>query len=211
MGCGFYRRYGKRILDSGAAMIGLVLLLPLLLFIALLVKATSKGPVFYRQERVGRDGKMFLIVKFRSMYHNDGTNGLALTCKGDPRITSVGRYLRCLKFDELPQLWNVLRGEMSLVGPRPEVPNYVQYYSPAQRQVLSVRPGVTDPASIAYRREEELLDGQPDPDRYYREVILPQKLSMNLEYLNHMTLCNDLVLLLRTTGAVLLRSSLSTQ
>lgn len=202
MGGGLYHRCGKRILDFGAAIIGLVVLFPVLLAIALLVKVASRGPIVYRQDRVGRDGKIFRILKFRSMYETADKNGLAITSKGDPRITSVGCFLRRLKLDELPQLWNVLKGEMSLVGPRPEVPSYVQHYSPAQRQVLSVRPGITDLASIAYRREEELLGDHPDPDRYYREVILPRKLTMNLEYLDRMTFSYDLFLVLRTTGSI---------
>ena len=170
----------------------------------LLIKLTSPGPVFYRQDRVGQDGKIFRIVKFRSMFKDADQRGLLLTSARDARITAVGRVLRFLKIDELPQLWNVVKGEMSLVGPRPEVPRYVESYSTVERSVLVVRPGITDPASIAYRQEEKLLSDQPDPDRYYREVLLPDKLRMNLEYLEHISFGYDLFLVLRTTGRILM-------
>jgi lipopolysaccharide/colanic/teichoic acid biosynthesis glycosyltransferase len=202
MGTGFYQRCGKRALDCTAAALGLLLLAPLLLFVALLVKITSRGPVFYVQDRVGRDGQIFRIIKFRSMFEDADKRGLAITSSADPRVTLIGRMLRHLKIDELPQLWNVLKGDMSLVGPRPEVPHYVETYSLVQRRVLTVRPGITDPASIAYRREQELLAAQPDPDRYYRDVVLPAKLSMNLEYLERMSFSYDLLLVLQTTGSL---------
>jgi lipopolysaccharide/colanic/teichoic acid biosynthesis glycosyltransferase len=136
------------------------------------------------------------------MVQDADKRGLPLTSARDPRITSLGRVLRRFKLDEFPQLWNVLKGEMSLVGPRPEVPHYVEFYSGAQRRVLSVRPGITDPASIAYRQEEKLLGTQVDPERYYREVLLPDKLNMNLEYLDHISFFYDLSLVLRTTGSL---------
>jgi lipopolysaccharide/colanic/teichoic acid biosynthesis glycosyltransferase len=203
----FYKSWGKRSLDFTASGLGLVLLSPLLLIVAALVKSTSRGPIFYRQERVGLGGESFRIVKFRTMCQDADKAGLAITPAGDPRVTTAGRWLRGLKLDELPQLWNVLTGEMSLVGPRPEVPRYVQNYSPSQRRVLSVRPGITDPASITYRREEELLAGQVDTERYYREVLLPEKLNMNLEYVDHISLPYDFSLLVRTVGAVFLSTS----
>jgi lipopolysaccharide/colanic/teichoic acid biosynthesis glycosyltransferase len=208
MDTGFYQRRGKRILDCVVAALGLLLLAPLLLVVALLVKLTSRGPVFYLQDRVGRSGRIFRIVKFRSMFEDGDKGGLAITSSGDPRITPMGRILRHLKIDELPQLWNVLIGEMSVVGPRPEVPRYVESYSPAQRRVLTVRPGITDPASIAYRREQDLLAAQSDPDRYYRDVVLPDKLNMNLEYLDHISFSNDLLLVLHTTGCIFSSNSL---
>lgn len=194
----FYTTVGKPILDALAAAIGLLVLVPVFAVVALSVRLSSPGPVFYRQERVGRGGKTFRIVKFRSMFVDADQRGLAITATGDPRITSVGRILRHFKLDELPQLWNVLMGEMSLVGPRPEVPRYVESYSEAQRRVLAVRPGITDPASIAYRHEEELLGTYPDPDLHYREVMLPHKLSLNLEYLTRMSFSYDLSLIVRT-------------
>jgi len=202
MDTGFYQKCGKRVFDCIAAALGLLLLAPLLLLIALLVKITSRGPVLYLQDRVGRSGQIFRILKFRSMFEDADKRGVAITSSIDPRVTSIGRTLRYLKLDELPQLWNVLKGEMSLVGPRPEVPRYVESYSPAQRRVLTVRPGITDPASIAYRREQELLAAQPDPDRYYREIVLPDKLNMSLEYLDRMSFSYDVLLVLHTTGSI---------
>ena len=203
---GFYPNHGKRLFDFVAAAIGLLVLAPVIVLVALLVKLTSPGPAFYRQERVGRGGTIFRIAKFRSMHYQaniNGSRGPQITSAGDPRITRVGCMLRRFKLDELPQLWNVLKGEMSLVGPRPEVACFVASYSALQRRVLTVRPGMTDPASLAYRREEELLATQPDPGRYYREVVLPDKLRMNLVYLEHISFFNDLSLVLRTSGSVL--------
>jgi lipopolysaccharide/colanic/teichoic acid biosynthesis glycosyltransferase len=202
MGTSWYRDWGKRMLDAIAAAVGLLLLSPLLIILAALVKITSLGPVFYRQERVGLGGRVFRIVKFRTMCQDADRRGPAITSAWDLRVTTAGRLLRRLKLDELPQLWNVLRGDMSLVGPRPEVPRYVLAYSPVQQRVLSVRPGITDPASIAYRREEELLAGHADLDRYYREVVLPGKLNMNLEYLDRMSFIYDLSMLVRTMVAI---------
>jgi lipopolysaccharide/colanic/teichoic acid biosynthesis glycosyltransferase len=210
VGNSFYRKWGKRSLDSIASLVGLLLASPVLLVVAVVVKSTSPGPVLYRQERVGLGGQLFRIFKFRTMYQDaDKRGGAAITSSGDPRVTTVGRWLRRLKLDELPQLWNVLKGEMSLVGPRPEVPRYVQSYSSAQRRVLSVRPGITDLASISYRREEELLVSYADLDRYYREVVLPDKLSMNLAYLNRISFLYDLLLLLRTMVAIFIPTSTS--
>lgn len=199
---GFYRNGGKRALDSIASTLGLLLASPVLLVVAVLIKGTSPGPVFYRQERVGLEGRCFRIVKFRTMCQGADQFGPGITSSGDPRVTAIGRWLRRVKLDELPQLWNVLKGEMSLVGPRPEVLRYVESYSTAHRRVLSVRPGITDLASIAYRGEEELLAGHSDLDRYYREVVLPDKLDMNLEYLDRMSFTYDLLLMVRTTQAI---------
>jgi len=196
----FYARRGKRVFDFVVGVIALLLLSPMLLVVALLVRLSSKGPAIYRQKRVGRDGKVFRIAKFRSMFEAADKTGPAITSTGDPRITPVGRVLRLGKLDELPQLWNVVLGDMSLVGPRPEVPAYVDFYSDSQRRVLTVRPGITDPASIAYRWEEKLLGARPDPERYYRDVVLPEKLAMNLDYIDRISLSYDLSLLLRTTG-----------
>jgi len=203
-GNSLYSKWGKRSLDSIASLVGLVLASPLLLVVAALVKSTSPGPVLFWQERIGLGGLAFRIVKFRTMCQDADQRGPAITPADDARVTTVGRWLRRLKLDELPQLWNVLKGEMSLVGPRPEVPRYVESYSSAQRRVLTVRPGITDPASIAYRREEDLLAGHADLDRYYREVVLPDKLNKNLEYLDRMSFTYDLLLLIRTTKAIFL-------
>jgi lipopolysaccharide/colanic/teichoic acid biosynthesis glycosyltransferase len=189
-------------LDLALSALGLVLASPLLLVIAVLVKITSSGPALYRHQRVGLEGQPFYVLKFRTMVRDADHVGPAVTSATDTRITPVGRWLRRSKLDELPQLWNVLVGDMSLVGPRPEVPRYVESYSPDQRRVLSVRPGITDAASIAYRHEEELLAGRADLDCYYREVVLPDKLNLNLAYLDRMSLRYDVSLLLRTTTAI---------
>ena len=198
----FYEKHGKRVFDVAASAMGLLLLSPLLLILALLVKLTSRGPVLYRQERVGRGGRIFRITKLRSMFEDADNRGPLITSAKDSRVTPVGRMLRRLKFDELPQLWNVVKGDMSLVGPRPEVPRYVEFYSAAQRTVLTVRPGITDPASLVYRNEENVLAAQPDPEAYYRNVVLTDKLNMNLEYLDNICFSYDLFLVLLTTGIV---------
>jgi lipopolysaccharide/colanic/teichoic acid biosynthesis glycosyltransferase len=199
-----YIRFGKRIFDASFAALALFVLSPLFLILVVLVKVSSAGPVFYRQERVGKNGRSFKIAKFRSMYANAERIGLPITRAGDPRVTWIGRLLRAGKLDELPQLWNVLKGEMSLVGPRPEVLRYVTSYSPEQREVLSILPGLTDPASIAYRDEEKLLGIQVDPELYYREVVLPHKLDLNREYIRRMSFSYDVYLVLRTIGIVLI-------
>jgi lipopolysaccharide/colanic/teichoic acid biosynthesis glycosyltransferase len=194
----FYRNCGKRFLDLVASAAGLILCSPLLLAIALAIKLGSPGPVFFRQDRVGQLGKPFKILKFRSMCDGADRMGPGITVSHDSRVTPVGRILRKLKFDELPQLWNVLVGDMSLVGPRPELPEYVRDYTPLQQEVLDLRPGVTDPASIEYRNEEEVLRASSDPHRLYREVILPHKLSLSLVYREKVSFRYDLVLIART-------------
>lgn len=198
----FYRRWGKRSFDLALSGFGIVLASPLLLLTAVLIKLTSSGPVIYRHRRVGLNGLTFDVLKFRTMVRDADQAGLSITSATDARITPVGRWLRRGKIDELPQLWNVLKGEMSFVGPRPEVPRYVESYSQLQHRVLSVRPGITDLASIAYRHEEVLLAGCDDLDRHYREVVLPDKLNSNLAYLDRISLLYDLSLLLRTARAV---------
>ena len=199
----FYRRKGKRIFDCVVAAPILALISPILVLISILAKITSPGPLFYLQERVGQGGRHFKIVKFRSMVVGADQKGPGITCAGDTRVTWTGRILRHLKLDELPQLWNVLKGDMSLVGPRPELPLYVASYDQQQRAVLSVRPGITDAASIAYRWEEQLLSQSPAPEIFYREVVLPRKLDLNLSYITRMSLGYDLRLLLRTASSLL--------
>lgn len=191
-----------RAFDLTAATVGLVILSPLLLLVAVLVKASSPGPVFFQQERVGKDGKTFKILKFRTMVVGAEAKGRQLTVGDDPRLTSVGRWIRTWKLDELPQLINVVQGEMALVGPRPEVPRYVALYTPAQRRVLSVRPGLTDPASIAYRNESELMATHPEPERLYISQIMPRKLEINLDYLAQRTFASDLHVIFDTLKAV---------
>ncbi|MBS3967365.1 MAG: sugar transferase [Truepera sp.] len=192
----------KRLLDLTGAGLGLLVLSPVFAAIAALIKLDSPGPVFFRQERVGRHGQPFWIFKFRSMRTDAPSLGGQLTVGRDPRITRVGALLRQTKLDELPQLLNVLRGEMSLVGPRPEVPKYVALYTPEQRQVLAVRPGITDLASIEYRSESELLARAPDPEKVYVQEVMPHKLQLNLEYIRTQSLDRDLAIIFKTIRRV---------
>lgn len=190
----------KRLFDIVASALGLLLLAPLLLLTALWVKLDSPGPALFRQTRVGRHGLPFTIHKFRTMRVEPGA---AITVGADPRITRSGRWLRQTKLDELPQLWDVLRGAMSLVGPRPELPRYVALYPAELRErVLSVRPGITDPASLAFSHEAELLAAAADPEREYREVIMPAKLRVSAEYAARASLLTDLRLILQTLARV---------
>lgn len=193
----------KRLFDIVFASLGLLLLGPLLLGIALWIKLDSRGPVFFRQERVGRFGVPFRIHKFRTMVTDAEQLGALITVGADARITAAGRWLRASKVDELPQLWDVLRGAMSLVGPRPEVPRYVALYPPAMRElVLSVRPGITDPASLSFRNESELLARAADPEREYVEVVMPMKLGLTADYVRHASLLGDIRLILATLAAI---------
>jgi len=187
----------KRVLDFTLALVGLIVLAPLFAVIAVLIRLDSKGPVFFRQTRVGRGGKSFRIFKFRTMVDGAYQMGSRLTVRRDPRVTRVGQVLRWFKIDELPQLINVLRGEMSLIGPRPEDPYFVRYYSPRHREVLSVRPGMVGPSQIEGRDELECYpEGILDAERYYVEHILPAKLERDLEYVRRATFFGDLRLLL---------------
>ena len=193
----------KRLFDACAAGIGLLLLAPLLLALALWVRLDSPGPVLFRQQRVGRHGVRFDILKFRTMVAR-ADDGRQLTVGRDPRITRAGRFLRSSKLDELPQLINVLQGTMSLVGPRPEVPRYVDCYPPAARAaVLSVAPGITDLASILYKEESEILGRAADPERAYVETILPVKLEYYQRYVRERSFWLDLCIIFRTLAAVL--------
>ncbi len=193
----------KRLFDIVCAGIGLLLLSPLLLAVAVWVKLDSRGPVMFRQERVGRFGRPFRIHKFRTMRVDAPKLGPQITIGDDARITRSGRWLRATKIDELPQLWDVLRGAMSLVGPRPEVPRYVAMYPAALREVvLSVRPGITDPASLSFRNESELLAKAADPEREYVEVVMPMKLGLAADYVRNASLMGDIRLILATLGAI---------
>jgi len=196
----------KRAFDVVGSAIGLLSVSFLLLAVAVWVKLDSKGPVLFRQVRVGKDGKLFRIFKFRTMVVDAESKGMQITVGGrDPRVTRAGYHLRRLKLDELPQLLNVFLGEMSFVGPRPEVPRYVELYSARQRDVLSVRPGITDPASLAFCDENDLLAKEPDPEKAYIEQIMPKKLAMNLEYLGRASFVSDLGLICRTVLGILVR------
>lgn len=197
----------KRAFDLVVASLALLLLAPLFALIALAIKLDSPGPVFFRQERVGRHGVPFRIHKFRTMVVDAPTRGPLITVGRDPRITRVGAFLRDTKLDELAQLIDVLQGTMSLVGPRPEVPQYVARYTPEQRaKILSVRPGITDPASLEYRRESELLARAADPERAYVEQIMPAKLRQAERYVDEATLWTDLRVLARTLRILLFRA-----
>lgn len=192
----------KRFFDFLAALVGLIVLWPILVIIAILVILDSRGGIFYRQQRVGRHRKEFGMFKFRTMHTGADKKGLLTVGGRDPRITRVGYYLRKTKLDELPQLINVLLGDMSLVGPRPEVRRYVDLYTPEQRKVLDVRPGITDLASIAYANENELLAAQPDPERYYIEVIMPDKIRLNLQHINNPSPFKDLGVIWKTAAKI---------
>lgn len=188
----------KRLFDIVFSLFGLLILSWMFVIIALAVGLTSKGGVFYRQKRVGRNNKDFVLYKFRSMCVNADKGSLITIGGRDSRITKVGYFIRKFKLDELPQLFNVLIGDMSFVGPRPEVRYYVDMYNKEQLKVLSVRPGITDPASIAYRNENELLEQQQNPKQYYIDVIMPDKLRINLEYLQRRTLISDIKVIFQT-------------
>lgn len=192
----------KRAFDLVGALAGLVVLWPLFLLVALAIKLDDGGSVFFRQARVGWHGRTFRLWKFRTMVPDAERRGAQLTVGRDPRVTRVGYWLRRWKLDELPQLLNVVTGEMSLVGPRPEVPRYVALYTEAQRRVLEVRPGITDPASIEYCDESELLALADDPERLYLEELVPRKLQMNLEYAREATVWRDVGTIVRTLARV---------
>jgi lipopolysaccharide/colanic/teichoic acid biosynthesis glycosyltransferase len=194
----------KRIVDLAFSLTAFLLLLPLLLLIALWIKAGSKGPVMYRQVRVGKENTDFRIYKFRTMYVGSDRAGLITVGGRDPRITRSGYFLRKFKLDELPQLLNVISGDMSLVGPRPEVRKYVSLYTPEQMKVLSVKPGITDYASIEYSDENELLAKATDPDKEYIENIMPAKLALNLKYIREQSLTTDFRIITATVRKVFL-------
>ena len=191
----------KRAFDILCSFLGLTVLSPVLLVVSGLVAVTSPGGVFFRQERIGKDGKPFRIFKFRSMRKDNA--GLKITTGNDSRITPVGRFLRKSKIDELPQLINVLVGDMSFVGPRPEVADYVNLYTPYQRQVLLVRPGITGLASIRFRNENDLLTASDDPNRTYVEQIMPRKIDLDLEYIPHASVFYDIKLIFQTFAVVI--------
>ena len=200
----------RRVLDVAVSTITLVLLAPLLASIALLIRLSSRGPVFFVQTRVGRGCAPFGLFKFRTMVIDAAAQGPTLTVGADPRITRVGAVLRRYKLDELPQFANVLRGDMSLVGPRPEVPEYVARYTEEQRRVFAERPGITDPASLAYHDEASLLAEFDDPERAYREQVLPRKLAISLDYLARRTIASDLCVIAETALRMVVRPKPST-
>lgn len=188
----------KRLFDIVCSFLGLVFLSWLFVIVSLWVGLSSKGGVFYRQRRVGRFGKDFTLWKFRSMRVNSDTKGLLTVGGRDSRITSAGVFIRKYKLDELPQLFNVLKGDMSFVGPRPEVRKYVDLYTEEQMRVLSVRPGITSPASIKYRNENDILAQEDAPEKYYIDVIMQDKLAIELDYIDHQSMITDIKLIFQT-------------
>ena len=193
----------KRIFDIAFSFLGLLLLLPLLFLIAIMIKKEDYGPVFYRGERVGKNGMLFRIYKFRTMVVNAEKIGPSSTSDDDPRITKIGRFLRKYKLDELPQLINVLKGEMSFVGPRPEVKKFTDLYTEEEKAILSVRPGITDWASLWNSDEGSILAGVEDPDRVYMEKIRPEKIRLQLKYVRERSLWVDIKIIFKTIKTVM--------
>jgi len=192
----------KRLFDILASLIGIVILSPFLFLISILVLLDSRGGIFYKQVRVGEGMKEFKLFKFRTMYSNSDKKGLLTVGMKDNRITKIGYYLRKYKLDELPQLLNVLIGDMSIVGPRPEVPKYVAMYTNEQKKVLNIKPGITDYASIEYANENEILAKASNPEEEYINTIMPAKLKLNLKYISEMGLGTDIGIIFRTIGKI---------
>ncbi|MBA3827733.1 MAG: sugar transferase [Taibaiella sp.] len=191
-----------RFFDILFSFLGLIILSPILAVAAICVKFGSKGSAFYKQKRVGKYGKEFLLIKFRTMHIDADKRGLLTVGGRDPRITTTGYYLRKYKLDELPQLWNVLIGDMSIVGPRPEVKRYTDLYTREQLHILDVRPGITDEASVKYRNENEILSTQPDPEQYYIIHVMPAKIELNRIYIQAPTILNYFRIIFLTIGTI---------
>jgi len=194
----FYLRYGKRIFDACASLLGLILLSPIIFVIAAAIKITDQGPIFFTQARVGMGFRTFRFIKFRTMIDQAEKVGPQVTRETDPRITRIGRFLRTTKFDELPQLFNVLRGDISLVGPRPEVPKYVEAYGNDYRTILEIRPGITDYSAIEFMDEQIRLEKFNDPEDGYLRVVLPQKIIIYKKYLKDINFRTDMKLICLT-------------
>ena len=188
----------KRIFDIVTALLGLIALFPLFLLIGLIIKLFDHGPIYFKQKRIGKNGDQFVLFKFRSMRVNEMAEEGVFDPGNSKRVTSVGRFLRKTKVDELPQLWNVLKGEMSLVGPRPEVEKWVSVYPERWKSVLKVKPGITDNASIVFRNEESILSVSEDPEKTYREIILPRKLDLYEDYVKDHSFFGDIALIVKT-------------
>lgn len=199
----------KRFFDLLFSFIGLLLLLPLFVITAIMIKVDSPGPIFFRQERIGKNFRRFMIYKFRTMVVDAEEKGLRITSGGDNRITKVGRILRKFKIDELPQLYNVLKGDMSLVGPRPEVIKYVEWYKADYERILSIRPGITDISSMTFRNEESILQGVDDPEHYYVHVLLPEKMRLAREYIQNVSFFYDVKLIFKTLYHVIFQLTYS--
>jgi lipopolysaccharide/colanic/teichoic acid biosynthesis glycosyltransferase len=193
----------KRLLDISLSLVALIVLLPILPILALAIIVSDGFPIFFRQKRVGRGGREFVIYKFRTMYIRKHSSDSLITVRADVRIFPAGRYLRKFKIDELPQLFNVLIGNMSFVGPRPEVPFYVAKYTREQRKVLELQPGMTDVATLEFMNEEGMLAGSDDPNRFYLEYCLPRKIALNLEYAKNASFVSDIVVVFKTLFSIL--------
>jgi lipopolysaccharide/colanic/teichoic acid biosynthesis glycosyltransferase len=188
----------KRIFDLTFSLLGLIICSPIFIMVPIFIKLDSKGPVFFRQERVGKNFKSFKIYKFRTMRYDPEEKGPIITVGGDRRVTEVGKFLRQYKVDELPQLFNVLKGEMSFVGPRPEVREYVQLFKKDYKKLLRIRPGITDPASIKYSDEERVLSSSENWEEEYKKRILPEKIDLSLQYVEQHNIMTDLKIILKT-------------
>ncbi len=200
-----YEGLGKRLFDFICATIGFILVSPLLVLVAIFIKLDSKGPVFFFQDRMGKNGEIFRLIKFRSMYVDPKKEKRGFTPGDASRITRIGKILRKTKIDELPELVNVIKGEMSLVGPRPEVPRYKYIYINKYKAVLNLKPGITDPASIKYSNEEEILTKSINPEDTYIKKILPDKLDLNISYKNSMSFFNDINIIFRTLANLIFK------
>lgn len=191
-----------RVFDFIVSLLGIIVLSPLFIFVVVFIKSTSPGPVIYAQKRVGRNGRLFRLYKFRSMLVNADRIGTSVTTGNDPRITKTGRILRKTKLDELPQLWNVLKGDMSFVGPRPDVPEIVDKYTPEMRRILTIRPGITSNATLHLRNEDDLLSLAKYPDKAYEEIFVPAKVKLAMEHVKHRSFFFDFSILLKTVWAL---------
>ena len=199
----FYLKYGKRIFDFFSSLIGIFLFLLFYFIIGILIKIEDKGPVLYKSKRIGQNFKPFFLLKFRSMIVNADKIGPLITKEKDPRITKIGKFLRKTKIDEFPQLFNVLKGEMSIVGPRPEVEKYISYFKKDYKKILSIKPGITDYAAIEFRNEEEILDKFENIEESYIKEILPQKINLYKKYLNEVGFITDLNIIFKTIWKIL--------
>jgi lipopolysaccharide/colanic/teichoic acid biosynthesis glycosyltransferase len=193
-----YQQFGKRFFDFCSSLIGLIILSPVMLMTAIFIKLNDNGPVFFAQERMGKGFEKFKLLKFRTMIVNADKKGEAITKGEDPRITGIGKFLRHYKLDELPQLINVLKGEMSMVGPRPEVEKYVAVFKDQYQQILTIKPGITDYATLQFRNEEEILNEYEDTHEGYMKGVLPAKIELYLKYLNEMNFVTDLKIIFKT-------------
>jgi len=201
----FYINYGKRVFDFITSLMGLIFLAPLMFFLAFLIKIYDKGPVFYYSRRLGQNFKPFTLLKFRTMIVNAEMIGPSVTKDCDKRITRIGRFLRKTKLDEIPQLWNVLKGDMSLVGPRPEVEKYIFYYRDDYEDILTIKPGITDYATIKFRNEEEILNQFEDVEKSYIEKVLPEKIKLYKKYLNEVGFLTDLKIIFKTLWRIIFK------